>query len=98
MHLLADALREAGVVGGGTPTELGERLGVLLGRLAGAAVDDADALLGGDGLEDNPALANVDVMTDVSMAPTAFTRYTVAPTSASRSSRCAAPPLMALFR
>ena len=44
------------------------------------------------GVEDNPALANVDVMTDVSMAPTAFTRYTVAPTSASRSSRCAAPP------
>jgi hypothetical protein len=39
------------------------------------------------GMDDNPALANVDVMTDVSMAPTAFTRYTVAPTSASRSSR-----------
>lgn len=51
------------------------------------------------GVEDNPALANVDVMTDVSMAPTAFTRYTVAPTSASRSSRCAAPPpLIVLFR
>ena len=50
------------------------------------------------GVEDNPALANVDVMTDVSMAPTAFTRYTIAPTSASRSSRCAAPPLIALFR
>ena len=50
------------------------------------------------GVEDNPALANVDVMTDVSMAPPAFTRYSVAPTSASRSSRCAAPPLIALFR
>lgn len=39
------------------------------------------------GLEDNAALHNVDVMTDVSMPATAFTRYTVAPTSASRSSR-----------
>lgn len=27
-------------------------------------------------------MANVDVMTDVSMAPTAFTRYTVAPSTA----------------
>ncbi len=39
-------------------------------------------------MEDNPALQNVDVMTDVSMAPTTFTRYTVAPTTASRMSRC----------
>ena len=30
---------------------------------------------------------NVDVMTDVSAPATAFTRYTVAPTSASRTSR-----------
>lgn len=43
------------------------------------------------GVEDNPVLENVDVMTDVSMAPTAFTRYTVAPTSASRSSRLVSP-------
>ncbi|KAG6836197.1 hypothetical protein H0H93_010463, partial [Arthromyces matolae] len=33
------------------------------------------------------ALHNIDVMTDVSMAPTTFTRYTVAPTATSRSSR-----------
>ncbi|KAJ3564648.1 hypothetical protein NP233_g8162 [Leucocoprinus birnbaumii] len=38
------------------------------------------------GTED-PALANIDVMTDVSMAPTAFTRYTVAPSTASRTSK-----------
>lgn len=39
------------------------------------------------GVEDT-ALHNVDVMTDVSMAPTAFTRYTVAPsTTASRTSK-----------
>lgn len=39
------------------------------------------------GVEDT-ALHNVDVMTDVSMAPTAFTRYTVAPsTAASRTSK-----------
>ncbi|KAF9047491.1 pol II transcription elongation factor [Panaeolus papilionaceus] len=38
-------------------------------------------------LEDDAALHNVDVMTDVSMPATAFTRYTQAPTSASRSSR-----------
>ncbi len=39
------------------------------------------------GLEDELTLQNVDVMTDVSMAPTAFTRYTVAPTTASKISR-----------
>ncbi|KAF9075492.1 IkappaB kinase complex IKAP component [Rhodocollybia butyracea] len=39
------------------------------------------------GVEDT-ALHNVDVMTDVSMAPTAFTRYTVAPsTAASRTTK-----------
>ncbi|KAL0568757.1 putative elongator complex protein 1 [Marasmius crinis-equi] len=38
------------------------------------------------GVEDT-ALHNVDVMTDVSMAPTAFTRYTVAPSTASRASK-----------
>ncbi len=32
-------------------------------------------------------LHNVDVMTDVSMAPTMFTRYTVAPSAASKSSK-----------
>ena len=37
------------------------------------------------GVEDE-TLHNVDVMTDISMAPTAFTRYTVAPSALSRSS------------
>ncbi|KAF8963616.1 IKI3 family-domain-containing protein [Flammula alnicola] len=47
-------------------------------------VEEPDAFYG---TEDNVALHNVDVMTDVSMPATAFTRYTVAPTTASRSSR-----------
>ncbi|KAF9262678.1 pol II transcription elongation factor [Marasmius fiardii PR-910] len=38
------------------------------------------------GVEDT-ALHNVDVMTDVSMAPTAFTRYTVAPSTTSKASK-----------
>lgn len=37
--------------------------------------------------DDNADLHNVDVMTDVSMAPTAFTRYTVAPSAMSKSSK-----------
>ncbi|KAF4620926.1 hypothetical protein D9613_000930 [Agrocybe pediades] len=45
-------------------------------------IEEPDAFYG---IEDNAALQNVDVMTDVSMAPTAFTRYTVAPTATSRS-------------
>ncbi|OJA14136.1 hypothetical protein AZE42_06727 [Rhizopogon vesiculosus] len=36
---------------------------------------------------DDPTLHNVDVMTDVSMAPTAFTRYTVAPSATSKASK-----------
>ncbi|KAF8661467.1 hypothetical protein AX16_001304 [Volvariella volvacea WC 439] len=36
---------------------------------------------------EDPTLHNVDVMTDVSMAPTTFTRYTVAPSTASRTSK-----------
>ncbi|KAJ7125399.1 IKI3 family-domain-containing protein [Mycena epipterygia] len=39
------------------------------------------------GMEEDANLHNVDVMTDVSMPATAFTRYTVAPTSMSRSSK-----------
>jgi elongator complex protein 1 len=39
------------------------------------------------GNEDETGMHNVDVMTDVSAPATAFTRYTVAPTSASRTSR-----------
>ncbi|KAG2050912.1 pol II transcription elongation factor [Suillus hirtellus] len=36
---------------------------------------------------DDPTLHNVDVMTDVSMAPTTFTRYTVAPSATSKASK-----------
>ncbi|KAG6839915.1 hypothetical protein C0991_010395 [Blastosporella zonata] len=46
-------------------------------------VEQPDAFYG----TEDVTLHNVDVMTDVSMAPTAFTRYTVAPTAASRSSK-----------
>ncbi|THV06651.1 pol II transcription elongation factor [Dendrothele bispora CBS 962.96] len=46
-------------------------------------VEDPDEFYG---VEDT-ALHDVDVMTDVSMAPTAFTRYTVAPSTASRMSK-----------
>ncbi|KAF9450112.1 IkappaB kinase complex, IKAP component [Macrolepiota fuliginosa MF-IS2] len=46
-------------------------------------VEEPDAFYG----TEDPALANVDVMTDASMAPTTFTRYTVAPTTASRTSK-----------
>ena len=43
------------------------------------------------GVEDTD-LHNVDVMTDISMAPTAFTRYTVAPSAVSKtSSKCVFP-------
>lgn len=42
-----------------------------------------DAFYGDDVVD----LHNIDVMTDVSMAPTAFTRYTVAPSTASKKSR-----------
>ncbi|KAF6761197.1 pol II transcription elongation factor [Ephemerocybe angulata] len=47
-------------------------------------VEEPDAFYG----TEDVAMQNIDVMTDVSMAPTAFTRYTVAPTSVnSRSSK-----------
>ncbi|KAG6856745.1 hypothetical protein H0H87_001089 [Tephrocybe sp. NHM501043] len=46
-------------------------------------VEQPDAFYG----TEDVALHNIDVMTDVSMAPTTFTRYTVAPTAASRSSK-----------
>jgi elongator complex protein 1 len=36
--------------------------------------------------EDDPALHDVDVMTDMSRPDTAFTRYTAAPSGTSRSS------------
>ena len=41
------------------------------------------------GNEDETGMHNVDVMTDMSAPATAFTRYTVAPTSASRTSKYA---------
>ncbi|KAK7472275.1 putative elongator complex protein 1 [Stygiomarasmius scandens] len=46
-------------------------------------VEDPDEFYG---VEDT-TLHDVDVMTDVSMAPTAFTRYTIAPSTASRTSK-----------
>ncbi|KAJ6497417.1 pol II transcription elongation factor [Mycena sanguinolenta] len=45
--------------------------------------EEPDAFYGAD----DPNLYNVDVMTDVSMPATAFTRYTAAPTSMSKSSK-----------
>ncbi|KAJ7672113.1 IKI3 family-domain-containing protein [Mycena rosella] len=47
-------------------------------------VEEPDAFYG---MDEDTNLHNVDVMTDVSMPATAFTRYTVAPTSMSRSSK-----------
>jgi hypothetical protein len=44
------------------------------------------------GNEDEIGMHNVDVMTDVSAPATAFTRYTIAPTSASRTSKYAFAP------
>ncbi|CAA7260510.1 unnamed protein product [Cyclocybe aegerita] len=67
--------------------EMGEQIRKQVGRireLRVKKVEEPDAFYG---LEDNAALHNVDVMTDVSMPATAFTRFTVAPTTASRSSR-----------
>ncbi|KAI0076404.1 IkappaB kinase complex IKAP component [Panus rudis PR-1116 ss-1] len=46
-------------------------------------IEEPDAFYGTEDAE----LHDVDVMTDVSMAPTAFTRYTVAPSTASRTSK-----------
>ncbi|KAK2463075.1 hypothetical protein APHAL10511_004730 [Amanita phalloides] len=46
-------------------------------------IEEPDAFYG---IED-PTLHNVDVMTDVSMAATAFTRYTAAPSTVSRTSK-----------
>ncbi|GJE98183.1 IkappaB kinase complex IKAP component [Phanerochaete sordida] len=47
-------------------------------------VEEPDAFYGTQ--DDNADLHNVDVMTDVSMAPTAFTRYTVAASAMSKAS------------
>ncbi|KAJ6593195.1 Elongator complex protein 1 [Mycena capillaripes] len=47
-------------------------------------VEEPDAFYG---MAEDTNLHNVDVMTDISMPATAFTRYTVAPTSMSKSSK-----------
>ncbi|KAL4265189.1 Elongator complex protein 1 [Pleurotus pulmonarius] len=67
-------------------TEMREQLRKQLNRIHELRVkkqEEPDVFYG---VEDSN-LANVDVMTDVSMAPTAFTRYTVAPSMASRASK-----------
>ena len=55
----------------------------LMGELGVLFFCFSDAFYGNDDVD----LHNIDVMTDVSMAPTAFTRYTVAPSTASKKSR-----------
>ncbi|KAJ4471530.1 IkappaB kinase complex IKAP component [Lentinula aciculospora] len=68
-------------------TEMKEQLRKQLSRIRELRVRKIEEPDEFYGVEDT-ALHNVDIMTDVSMAPTAFTRYTVAPsTAASRSSK-----------
>ncbi|KAJ3809935.1 IkappaB kinase complex IKAP component [Lentinula aff. lateritia] len=67
-------------------TEMKEQLNKQLNRIRELRVKKVEEPDEFYGFEDT-ALHNVDVMTDVSMAPTAFTRYTVAPSAASRSSK-----------
>ncbi|KAJ3881879.1 IkappaB kinase complex IKAP component [Lentinula edodes] len=67
-------------------TEMKEQLNKQLNRVRELRVKKVEEPDEFYGFEDT-ALHNVDVMTDVSMAPTAFTRYTVAPSAASRSSK-----------
>ena len=54
-----------------------------LGILCGGFFFSPDAFYGNDDVD----LHNIDVVTDVSIAPTAFTRYTAAPSTASKKSR-----------
>ncbi|KAF7290054.1 polymerase II transcription elongation factor [Mycena chlorophos] len=66
--------------------EMKEQLRKQLNRIRELRVkklEEPDAFYGA---EDDLNLHNVDAMTDISMAPTAFTRYTVAPTTISRTS------------
>ncbi|KAJ3932076.1 MAG: IkappaB kinase complex IKAP component [Lentinula lateritia] len=67
-------------------TEMKEQLNKQLNRIRELRVKKVEEPDEFYGFEDT-ALHNVDVMTDVSMAPTAFTRYTVAPSAVSRSSK-----------
>ncbi|EIW80500.1 pol II transcription elongation factor [Coniophora puteana RWD-64-598 SS2] len=67
-------------------TEMRDQLRKQVSRLKELRVKKAEEPDAFYGTEDTN-LHNVDVMTDVSMAPTAFTRYTVAPSAASKSSK-----------
>ncbi|KAJ7799963.1 pol II transcription elongation factor [Mycena olivaceomarginata] len=68
-------------------SEMREQLRKQLQRIRELRVKKAEEPDAFYGMEDDPNLHNVDVMTDVSMPATAFTRYTVAPTSMSKSSK-----------
>ena len=64
------------------PGETDRANGMYALRLTRVCVHPKDAFYG---VEDTD-LHNVDVMTDISMAPTMFTRYTVAPSAVSKTS------------
>ncbi|KIJ49936.1 hypothetical protein M422DRAFT_74490 [Sphaerobolus stellatus SS14] len=64
-------------------TELLEKQVNRLDELARKKAEEPDAFYGND----DPSLANIDVMTDVSNPGTMFTRYTIAPSSMSDRSR-----------
>ncbi|CAL1711610.1 unnamed protein product [Somion occarium] len=66
--------------------EMKEQLRKQVQRLRELRVKKAEEPDAFYGVEDTD-LHNVDVMTDISMAPTAFTRYTQAPSSVSRTSK-----------
>ncbi|ESK87867.1 pol ii transcription elongation factor [Moniliophthora roreri MCA 2997] len=67
-------------------TEMREQLRKQLNRIRELRIKKVEEPDEFYGVEDT-ALHNVDVMTDISMAPTAFTRYTIAPSTASRTSK-----------
>ncbi|KAJ7744686.1 pol II transcription elongation factor [Mycena metata] len=67
--------------------EMREQLRKQLHRIRELRVKKAEEPDAFYGMADDPNLHNVDVMTDVSIPATAFTRYTVAPTSMSKSSK-----------
>jgi len=67
-------------------SEMGEQLYKQVSRLKELRVKKAEEPDAFYGTEDTN-LHNVDVMTDVSMAPTAFTRYTVAASVTSKASK-----------
>ncbi|KAJ7496599.1 pol II transcription elongation factor [Mycena latifolia] len=67
--------------------EMREQLRKQLQRIRELRVKKAEEPDAFYGMEEDANLHNVDVMTDVSMPATAFTRYTAAPTSMSKSSK-----------